>query len=783
MSLSLVSPEGIYLDLSPNTVVQMEFINSAFDEEILKGSYSYSFNLPQTDRNKLFFEFANEPSSNSGYQNEFPNFTLKSGLIEIKCKLYLRDISKDSFSVNLFTDSGAFAETLKKRLLNQVDIGSETLQSGYPYFKIKINAGGSGSYPIPNWSVQTATIIWSNAGGVVKNLLYGFQYNDTLANCILVLANRINNYNPPTYWTSTRQTEKFEILIDPDTDIIYQVLDTVTPAPVGTPLTDWDYFINVSTVSTWAYDRSQQGIFNWWAYDEFDMDKRAVAQPLGEFLIILDPLNNLDRFLDTGQLSSFSDYNPDTNYQFIENYIFSTGDPWVMYGNAVTGFMNGKLTESPTEGSIKFFPIKNPTWSSNTNYKGIVNYWKVDTFYSNTSTDYDETYSCSAQVRALYALEKLHEYLDKEFVADELLANGFLKSLVIYNNFSNDRKVNRQVSYNGETTFDAFSETFNYSDNLPRISIAEFLNGFRSMFFLGCWFDVFQNKVVWKPLKSVLSDLTLAIDLSDVIGPLTEISYSNPDGWLMTGKNDSGDSLLGELVVGDLGTEYVTVLSDVNNVNQLPASTVDGAFCLVKSTETYYKNVKQIDGTYQWIYYSKDLYNLRLGNGGTAYSVPASTTLMQMGTETAIESGYSWKVPYVKQPRYSENYEEKTECTLRFLSYAGLVPNPYDAADNYPLATNNLYREMGQLYSSTPGGSLKWGGQFGLYNQWGKEWLNFFDTAKQFTVSFPINETILSNLKPYLPIKIRNQYYLYSNLKVNFPLESGLAEIKLYQIK
>jgi hypothetical protein len=87
----------------------------------------------------LFFEFANEPSSNSGYQNEFSNFTLKSGLIEIKCKLYLRDISKDSFSVNLFTDSGAFAETLKKTKLNQVDIGSETLQSGHPYFKIKLN--------------------------------------------------------------------------------------------------------------------------------------------------------------------------------------------------------------------------------------------------------------------------------------------------------------------------------------------------------------------------------------------------------------------------------------------------------------------------------------------------------------------------------------------------------------------------------------------------------------------------------------------------------------------
>jgi hypothetical protein len=303
------------------------------------------------------------------------------------------------------------------------------------------------------------------------------------------------------------------------------------------------------------------------------------------------------------------------------------------------------------------------------------------------------------------------------------------------------------------------------------------------MFFLGCWFDVFQSKVYWRPLKNVLSDLSVAIDLSHLVGPITEISYSNPDGWLMTSKNDPSDAVIQDLVVGDLGTEDVTVLSDVNFTNQLPSSQIDGAFCLVKSTETWYKNVKQIDGTFEWIYYSKDLYNLKLGNGQTAYSVPGSTTLMYMGAETAIEQGYEWKVPYVSQPRYSKNYQEKTESTLRFLSYAGLVENPYDENNQYPLATNNLYREMGQLYPSSPGGSLKWGGEFGIYNQFGKEWLSFFETAKQFSVSFPINESVLSQLKPWLPIKIRNQYFLYSNLKVNFPLESGLADIKLYLIK
>lgn len=784
MSLSLISPEGVFLDLLPNTIIQMEFNNSAFNEEVLKGSYSYSFELPQTDRNKLFFQFANEPSANSGYQNEYPNFTLKSGVIEVKCKLYLRSIGKDSFSVNLFTDSGAYADQMKTTYMNQIDIGSEVITSGHPYFKVKLNYGGSGSYPSPWWGIETATIIWSNNIGVVKTLIYGFDsYTYSLSECIVQLAERINNYNPPTYWTPTRQVTKNEILIDPDTDLIFRHLPTFSDAPVGTPLTDYNYFEQVSSVSTWNWDRNQQTIFNWWNYDEFDMDKRAVAQPLGEYLIILDPLDNQDRFLDTGQLSSFSDNNPVTNWQFIENYIFTQGDPYVMYGNAVTAFMNAKAGADPTKGDVKFFPIKNPTWSGNTNYKGIVNYWKVDSFYSNTSTDYDETYSCSAQVRAMYALEKLHEYLSKEFVADELITNQFLNSLVVYNNFSNDRLVNRGVPYNGETTYDAFQETFNFADNLPPITIAEFLNGFRSMFFLGCWFDSFQDKVVWKPLKSVLADLSLAIDLTDNIGPLTEISYSDPDGWTLTGKTDSNDAIIRELVVGDLGTEYVTVLSDVNFTNQLPASTIDGAFCLVKSTESWYKNIKQIDGTFQWKYYSKDLYNIRLGNGSTAYSVPASTCLMHMGTEPAIETGYQWKVPYVSQPRFSKNYDEKGECTLRFLSYAGVVQNPYDSENYYPMATNNLYRERGILYPGSPGGSLKWGGEFGLYNQWGKEWINFLNTAKQFTVSFPIDEILVNRLKPYLPIKIRNQYYLWSNLKVNFPLESGMAEIKLYQIK
>lgn len=783
MNLSLISPEGVQLDLAPNTIIQMEFFNTAFDEEILKGSYSYTFQLPQTSTNRLFFGLANESASNAGFQNEYPAFKLKSGLIEIECKLYLRNITKNSFEVNLFTASGAFANTMKKVKMNEVTtMGSETLSANLPYFKVELFSTGSGGQYENLYGVQRATIYWTNNIGITHTLLYGFQWAFDIPLAIQQLTDRINNYNPITNWTSTRQVQVYELVIEPSTDYIYRHISTATPAPVGTPLTDETYFEYVCLKSEWSYYRSQGTVFNWWSYDEFDMDKRVKAYALGNQILLFDPLNNQDRWLDVGQNASFSDFNSDTSWQITESFIFGGGDPYVNYGNAVAAYMNSKAYEPVNQGNIKFFPIHNPTWTPNPNFLGIVNYWKDATFFANVSEINDEVFACSAQVRAMYALEKLHEFLGLEMEDDSIRSNDFLNGLVVYNNFSNDRIVDRPVALGSESTFDAFAETFNFKDNLPSIPISEFINGFRSMFFLGCFFDVFTAKVYWKTLKSILLDFENAVDLTELASPLTEISYSDPDGFALIGKQDSNDQAINDNVVGDLPFENETILPDVNRVNQLPNSQIDRAFCLVKSTESWYKRVKQIDGTFKWEYYSKDLYNMNIENGGTNYSAPASTLLMYMGSEINIQDPYSWKVPQANQVRNSKNYDEKTECSLRFLSYAGIKENFYDANDSYPLATNNLYRDCGILYPNISGGSLKWGGEFGLYNQWGKEWLEFRKNAKQFKVMLPMNEVLMQKLKPWLMIKIGNQYFLQSNMKVNFPLDNGLAELTLYSI-
>ena len=73
-----------------------------------------------------------------------------------------------------------------------------------------------------------------------------------------------------------------------------------------------------------------------------------------------------------------------------------------------------------------------------------------------------------------------------------------------------------------------------------------------------------------------------------------------------------------------------------------------------------------------------------------------------------------------------------------------------------PFATN----DAGSL------GSLKWEGDYGLYNVWGKDWINFVQKRKRTVIQIPMNEILLQELRPDRLIKIHNQYYLYINNKI-----------------
>jgi hypothetical protein len=351
------------------------------------------------------------------------------------------------------------------------------------------------------------------------------------------------------------------------------------------------------------------------------------------------------------------------------------------------------------------------------------------------------------------------------------------------------------------------------------------MNGARAYLYFGIWIDWFTGRIVYRHLKNILTDFANAIDLTALISDFREISYTDPDGFDIQYTHDGGDGFISDQVK-DIEDDSFILLAPVATRASLAASPVENNLCLVIDEDQYYLAVLLFENVIEWQSYSKNLFGVKTGNAKTVYQPKAATPMMYSGhdfargpkeipvqfirsTEITYREGdvvqdtdgdfytctaehadkaitntsywspgpdqYKWLLPMTAQARSSRNFKEKSGCSLRFLAYKGLLENPYngDPDDKYPQATNDLGAD----------GSLKIDGTYGLYQERGKEWIEFLSTTKKAIATIPMDEALMRSIKPWSMFKVSNQYYLLGEVKVSFPLNSAPAEITLYSVK
>jgi len=532
--------------------------------------------------------------------------------------------------------------------------------------------------------------------------------------------------------------------------------------------------------------------------------------------------------LNFDSFNQFLDQNNNVGYWSFLGGINYTYPDANIYNDYLPIYLTKKVKQAAPGENFIAFPHLNPTFSLHPDYCGIVNYWKNGGFWGN---DYDfgdyQTHAHSISVNALYAVQKLHDYLANEFdfSADmpNISDNTLIVGLYIYSNYSADRFT--RFNSGGWKESDLGANVLNVSQYLPQISIGDFINGFRNYFFLGVFFDFFSTKVKYRKLADVLTDFANAYDITDSAGQFQEIVYENPKGFFLNYTNDPGDELI-QKFTNDIYNNEFTLLTPVGDYASLPGSPGENDLCLVIDEDQYYLATRINDATIEWKYFSKNLYGLEIpdddNNTLTIYQPKASTLLMYNGpdwmegpkyfpaffiqsTEITYRVGdyiidengdyYECLVEHSNQPltnatywaartfefvkypmtsitRNSKTFKEKTKCTLRFIYYAGMIGNIEVGSEEYPFATND----------ASTSGSLKWEGDYGLYQMWGKEWIEFCQKRKRTSIQIPMNESLLQELRPDRLIKIHNQYYLYSEMKTSFPMENGMAQLTLYSI-
>lgn len=822
--IEILTPEGKSLDLNPGTKIQLNLVNTAFDAEILKGSYTFTFGLPLTAFNRLTFGFPEDIEANSTFITEYEGFKLKCGLVEFIIKINVVNIT-NTINISILTGSGIQADKMKKTFLKDIDMGEVVIDTSATYtlcirknFEtiaglnlvfVEIDTGGSGTFKHG-----------------IDSAYYALPEYDNLVSGIVSSINRApirlpQEWNPATVYAGDDQVWITR------SGKLYSVTDAGT---VGDPDISLSGLYYIGLYADYVTLRNAAIYPGWPNYDDPSDPKNYSAIPyLGIGFILKNATLTSDWFETT-----------------------------LLSGNkkecaAVLDYMLQIANADFLDGDHKFFPVKDENFGSDFGNVDCINYWRFGGFANENLDENQTAFSvlndpednvivqnhCVPMLRSLFILEKAHEIMGLDIDSESVFENDFLKTLFTYSNFSNENWVLKNLSGSVNVHRNFFGTQFKKQSCTPDISIADFINGFRSMFFIGAWFDFFQEKIKWKPLADVLADFENAIDITNLVPGFDDIKFEPSPGFRLEYTNDGSDAVSSNQLK-DKYSEKVIEQEPVDNIEDLPTPTAINWICLVKYVERYFISIQKEDNTFDWVDWAGWLDGKKVNASANPeiYQPKASTLINWVGSdgrlapnskikkisllimhlsgqyaqiytlgyvspignivrffrdvetsETDLEANgfqelteYSWKVPYAGKSRKSIYFSKDDTCSLRLLSYAGLRENPLNnnPLDQYPQASCDLYDLTGPIFSDTRGGSLRFDGDYGLYNQWGKEWLDFLQKAKVASIQIPIDEILLQKLKPWKQVKIRNKYFMWSNIKLNLPLDSSLATITLY---
>ena len=146
---------GRPIRLSPGTSVQLEHNSPLFDEEVVRGSFSYSFAVPAAP-NGLVYGFPERPDADAPPGAELPAELALDGLPLLVGSQRIRSASASKYNVNLTGALGALATKLSGRAIHSFEYeGLRQMPPAQPF------GGGAvgGLLQVPGWVLHANEVV------------------------------------------------------------------------------------------------------------------------------------------------------------------------------------------------------------------------------------------------------------------------------------------------------------------------------------------------------------------------------------------------------------------------------------------------------------------------------------------------------------------------------------------------------------------------------------------------------------------------------------------------
>ena len=144
-NLAIILPDGSVLDGIEK--ISFQLFNSIFDEEVLRGSYSSSLDIPNTPGNRKAMGFAEMPESNIKPSRTIKNVKARIAGQLVNCTLKILNATDKAYKATLLFGWGQFVEQLAETRLNQLS-NLDTLYLG--------GTGTTGTLSLAQYGTATA---------------------------------------------------------------------------------------------------------------------------------------------------------------------------------------------------------------------------------------------------------------------------------------------------------------------------------------------------------------------------------------------------------------------------------------------------------------------------------------------------------------------------------------------------------------------------------------------------------------------------------------------------
>lgn len=800
---------GKALDLNEGTAVSMVFNNTLLDSEVLQGSYSLPFNLPDTARNRISLGFLGVIENVADMLIEI-DCQLRYEVVVINAKLKIRDYTKKGYSVNLQTDIGAIGEKLKTVKINELDL--ETV-------------------PLPLETRPTVSTFFRQTGAIsvgtriefrvyrqdFTNYIFSVVWGGSIASFLTEVVSRITTPRPGVpaysgletyglfdlvteggiYWEcqiagTTGKTPQYSTPYDGGTP--YAIGDLVddgmnvyeaTQPSTGVALTDtdywflvgeWGYWLPICNTAGWPAAWRSGVAVHWFLYDDpyypFDLD----AEWFESTLYIYDEgvaVSPLDYLLIWSQ--TITNLSVEAGLQNIDSSSYETN-----FRLPINRMLDAQVGKKWPETNYVFIPYRNPTSFDDSVLdpdhptREYINYFIEGKYqYGSVTLSGSSKQFFVPQVSAGYLLRKLFESVGVGYNDQMLIGSAeCFDRIQIYSSRTLDKYVRNIGSGWGYFTFPF---EFKLQDYLPPVKLGDFLNAFRQFLFLGFVFDQTTKSFKVVRLKDVLS-AAYAKDWTAKAVPEYRMEKEDLGGFTLSYTHDGNDEVA-KVELQDV-SKY-TINPEVADIASLPTDISEiGKLRLVTDKQAYYLASWSTAYTVIWTFYSRYLVPYVIGEGKTARKPAISLVLDEQVADAVAASeftGRSWRLLSVGQKLAIPDLNIESAYSLRLFFNWGLQPD--SEGQDYPFGSSQNKNYPGTELGSL---SLRYDTDSGIVNRLGKEWLQFLANTKKVYRSVRLNSADILSLAQDDTIRVDRVDYLWKQCKITFPIRKP-AEFEFWK--